>query len=309
MKKVCKFVLYYVLALLFFTFLGVFINFLYDSSLRIVAGVPFSFNKFALLKGCFLGLEVGIIFSPLFLCNYRIKTGSRTVPLFISYIFLGIFSWFLLFPAVILCENKISSNLLQKKTELTANFFRESESRYVYFVTDEKNNKAKIISVEKDSPSEKNAAFGVFELTEEFINDSEPFSDPLIKKSYDDFPHKIKDTFSRILYLSRDALNKSFLHWIVFASFGILLWSIYGFTIFSPWKLINYFMVFFLTAVILFLNYFYYNERFVFLHNLISDSFFGISGIELMHGILNAALSFILIVLGLIIYGIRRRKL
>ena len=59
---------------------------------------------------------------------------------------------------------------MQKKTELTANFFRESESRYVYFVTDEKNNKAKIVSVEKDSPSEKNAAFGVFELTEEFRN-------------------------------------------------------------------------------------------------------------------------------------------
>ena len=51
------------------------------------------------------------------------------------------------------------------------------------------------------------------------------------------------------------------------------------------------------------------SSRFVFLHNLISDSFFGISGIELMHGILNAALSFILIVFGFIIYGIRRRKL
>lgn len=309
MKKVCKFVLYYILALLIFTFLGVFINFLYDSSLRIVAGVPFSFNKFALLNGIFLGLEVGIIFSPLFLCNYRIKTGSRTVPLFISYIFLALFSWFLLFPGVILCENKICSSFPQKKTELTSNFFRESESRYVYFVTDEKNNKAKIVSVKKDSPSEKNAVFGTFELTEEFINDSEPFSDPLIKKSYNDFPHRIKNTFFKILSLSRDALNKSFMHWIVFATFGILLWSVYGFTIFSPWKLINYFMVFFSTVVILFLNYFYYSERCAFLHNFISDSFFGISGIELMHGILNAVLSIILIVFGLIIYGIRRRKL
>ena len=309
MKNILKFVLHYFLVILIFAVVGIFFNFLYDSSLRLVAGQDFVFDSFSLVKGFFIGLKLSIIFSACFMCLYRIRTGVRKLSLFFAYIFLGIFSWGIFYPAVLFFEQKVSYKQKTIQTPLTKSYFRETDSKIVYFVTDQTENNATIISVEKSSPSEQNVTFGNEVLSSDFIESSKPFSDPLIKKSFSDFPKQIFSPFLQIFDSSVMAMKGGLFSALNFLSFAFLLYSIYGFVIFSSWKLIDFCMIFCSTALIIALNSFYYLPAFKNVHSLIENSHFGIPGIEIVHSILNLTVGLLLIIFGCIIYFVRRRKL
>lgn len=312
MKNILKFVAHYFFILLCFTLIGIFGYFLYDCCFRLVAGVKFSFNKFALVKGSVIGLELAFLFSGVFMCSYRIRTDKRKISLFITYICLGIFTWFLAFPGILYLDNKYC-NFETVRPPISKDYFRgssfsENDKKINYFLTDEVNSGVKVISVDKKDFSAKDFEISQKNVDEVLNYDKKNFSDSLVADSFVDFPRRISNLFDVIFSFLSKSVQQGYLHWIVSAAVGLTLWACYGFVLISSWKLIDFLFIFCSSVFVLIINYLYHIDFFKGLNNLISFSKFGISSFEFMSGFLNLFIFLIFIISGIIIYILKGRK-
>lgn len=312
MKKVLKVVIQYFSMILISALLGIILFSLFDSSSRLVAGSSLSFNGDAVVKGFFIGIHVSLMLSGLYLSCLRLSENKSRVSVFITYIVIGLFTWLLFMPLMLKCSELASGNGNNgtfESTPLSSGYFRDNGGKSFYFASEEKDEKAKVIGVDKNAVSFETAVYGEIDLSSDsdFVKNTYPFSDPLIKESYSDFPFSIFEIFGKILESGKKAVNSGFLGWLCFAAFGFALFSVYGFILFSSWKMIDIFLVSFLTCVIVGFNSIFYTEAFSFLHNVIDVSG-EITGAEIMLAIINCVMAVLMIGSSVTIFSLRRRK-
>lgn len=255
-----------------------------------------------------------IIICPI--CIYKQIRYKRTFYTFISYIFICIINWMILFPVALHFENKFSSKSFETH-RLSERQFREGyDGKVFYFTRDfgtspltyqdtptiiiepEKYNSISIKDVKDTSD---------FELYEK----AQPYSDVLIKDVFGE------STFSRFVNMELlikngfSSLKKGLSYFLGYLSIALALCCLYSLLQFFDWRLLTATFVTLGTVIILSINTLYYLPSLdYFRKNIISKSNFFMFCQKYVDEpllvICNLSIALILIVAGIIKFSVKK---
>lgn len=234
---------------------------IYSSCTLLIAGDAFDvFSKSLFLEGIVKALPVCIAISSILLALYLIRHPSEVVCPLITYLILGLASWFVLLPLTNTLSLKLEGVTGFEKEErpLSENYFRKSNDQISYISTYNADGNADGTVIEL-SPVER----GVYSFTEVPLAErSSEFSDSLIEESVT-VPFVCRfiiNSISVMFSTGRNYLSKGYLNWIFFATCGLAILSLLGLKRMSSWRLINVFTIVSLAVIIFSFNAAYYGQ-------------------------------------------------
>ncbi len=233
---------------------------IYSSCTLLIAGDAFDvFSRALFFEGLVKALPVCIAISSILLALYLIRHPSEVVVPLITYLILGLASWFILLPLTNTLAVKVERLTGKEKEEriISENYFRKNGDQIVYISTynAEGNVDGTVIEL---SPVER----GVYSFTDVPLAErTSEFSDSLIEDTVS-VPlacSLLIKGISVMFSTGRDYLNKGYFSWILFASFGLAILSVIALKRMSSWRLINVFTILTLAAIIFTFNAAYYS--------------------------------------------------
>lgn len=263
-----------ILATIFYSFfLGV---------LHYVAGTNstvFDFNT--ILKAFFYTLPLIILLTPPVLCYYRVRhIGS--FPQIISYIIISSLCWILFLPLTLKAQEHFFKDnyIVYQKKELTPNYFRQDKNEVYYFTENLSTHPFKkdpVSTVKIDT-----SADGSIEIAEKIVSkdfvlykDAYPFTDIIIKETFSSNNLRFLIDYKVLLNYAYTSFHKGFSFYIGFLTMALALISLFAFTKFFVWRLLNSIFIIFSTILIFFVNSFYFSPLLdQFKNNFISNNNF-----------------------------------
>lgn len=241
------------------TILSACLYMIYSSCTLLIAGDAFDvFSRSLFFTGLVKALPVCIVISSVLLALYLIRHPSEVVVPLITYLLLGLASWFVLLPLTNTLAVKLEpiTGFEKEERPLSENYFRKNNDQIVYISTYNAEGNADGTVIEL-SPVER----GVYSFTEvPLAEHPSEFSDVLIEETVTvpSVCSLVIKAIGVMFSTGRDYLSKGYLSWIFFASFGLALLSLLGLKRMSSWRLINVFMILTLAVVIFSFNAAYY---------------------------------------------------
>lgn len=308
MKKAFRMILMYFVFILIGFLIGEFFYALYEDVTRFVSGTEFVlFNGESLVRISFFVLECVLILICPIMIFYRIRHTGGVLQL-VAFIILGVLTWGAFMPLTIQLEDVYSRRhpLSLEKPDLTSGYFRKAGKNVYFFTNDSKTVKIDlsqegIVEVVDQTDSE----------VSDLYSEATPYRDVLIHDAFEDGSSlKSFVNFDLLVFRCKRAFHQGFLSYLCFISIGFVLCSIFAFSNFFDWKLINSCALMFLTSVVLFVNGAYFLPGFSKLIDQISNfSFFRMLS-QYMDApflcLLNVIFGLIFIVVGIIRFGTRR---
>ena len=263
MRRALSLILDYIMLLIFGTLIGFIIYLQYFGSISLVAGRTISLSRNIIIFGIFKTLPIIYLLLPFGLMLYKIRHKSRPVLTAFTYTALCLFTWLLLYPFTLRIQEKLSSNLtpdtiLKDQLPLSKNYFRTQNGNIYYFISDEQDGYADVITVHNEKNSESHPIPEKLDIsnTSDFYINTQPFRDPLIKDTITDIPFSVIKILDSIKSQAINAKSNGYISWLAFASLGFALCGLYAFIKMSSWHLINAFTILALSSAIIFFNYF-----------------------------------------------------
>lgn len=282
MKNALRFIITYLILLIAGSIVGTVLYSLYLNVTNFTAGTPFElFNmkdvlrSYVYISGCLI-----FLICP-FMAYYRIRHVFGILQT-VSYAVISILSWFVLFPVTVNVNKFIVNryNLTESEKTLSGGYFRTVDDTIYYLVADyDRTGNTPVIVI--DTSSEKNVTFREIKPYENFelLTAGKNYSDVIIKGTFSSSSIPFLVNFKTLINNGIRTLEKNYLWYITFLSIAFALCSLYAFTAFFKWRLLNVGVHVLLTAGILSLNSMFYTSAFESLRMQISElSFFSFLG-------------------------------
>lgn len=319
MKKALNLILMYLITLLSGVIIGTVLYSFYLNVLNFIAGTEIQFfTKKELLNAFFYVAFCVLIFICPFISYYKIRHPGG-IPQLIAFILLSFFTWAVAIPGVFgLTQKYIEKNdFIEEHVPLSKGYFRKADNKVYYFTKDfsdngtgalkstcleidtTENGFVKVVDV-VDSPS--------LEVNEKAL----PYREVLVKDTFQkyDIPFSIK--FKNLFFECNFHVQCGLMTFIGYLSFALVLCSVFALTNVFKWKMLNTLLIVCCTFVILILNS---NISLLPFGNL-ETKFAGTGFIKFFskfttHPLMmfmNLLFALIFIVLGIVIYFVRRHK-
>lgn len=282
-----------ILATIFYSF--------FLSVLHYVVGTATTVFEFkTILKAFFYTLPLIIMLTPPVLCYYRVRH-IGTFPQIITYVVISLLCWTLFLPLTLKAQEHFFKDnyIIYQKKQLTPNYFRQDKNK-VYYFTEEINTQLKedkvptiIIDTSKDPSIEIKDEV----ISKDFIlyKDAYPFTDIIIKETFSSNNLRFLIDYKVLLNYAYTSFHKGFSFYLGFLTMALALISLFAFTKFFIWRLLNSIFIIFSTILIFFVNSFYFsplldqfknkfinnNNFFVFLENFVEYPFLCIINISI----------------------------
>lgn len=284
MKNALKMMLSYLMFLVIGTVVGILIIVEFLATVGLIAGRTQTIfaNEF-FIRAFFIVVPVIIVGSGTFLALYAVRHHAKKAVSAVTYVFLCLFTWLVIFPAFLVFSESSSFlaqfDSVEKLAEtndapLSKNYFRRI-GNFIYFITDETPKESRPITIntvtglqeEKsdsvvifmESTDPGSMMFEVSSVSDILKVQAEPFTDTLIRDtmSYEFLPLFYR-SFDLLMATAKNAWDGGIINWIFFASLGCALCSVYAFIGMSRWRIINTLAVILMTAFIVVYNYLYF---------------------------------------------------
>ncbi|MCR5495049.1 MAG: hypothetical protein K6F15_05375 [Treponema sp.] len=280
MRKPIALILDYLTVTFICVVAGIFFFTQYFNSLTLVAGKNIDFSADIIAYGLFETLPLVFLFIAMFVIFYKIRHKSSPLSSFITYSLLIAFTWFALFPLSIVMQDKVYSMLtpiekLENKNQLSGGYFRNINGKIYYFVSDSRDDIADVFCffdysrptsmVERD--------FIRIGNNSGFSETFGDFHDPIIKDTAPSIPYNLDEAFKTIKENAKNAWLNGIIAWLCFSSMGFALASLYCFIRISSWKLLNCYWVAFFTGLVIWFNYYYFQDAFSFVRQVLTNLF------------------------------------
>lgn len=284
MKKAVYFILVYLIILIGGCLLSTLIYSLYLNVTGFMAGKPSELFKSAdLIKSFFYVTAcLCLLVCPL-MAYYRVRHASGVLQT-LSYLFIFVVTWAVVFPFNLRLKNFVEKNygseLAQENEGLTGKYFRRVGGMIYYLVEDYNYDKVTRV-IEIDTDIDVPVKYGVVFADEDFklITAGKNYKDVIIKSTFDVSRLSKYVQFRTLVSYGEAAIEKGFLQYLCFLSLALALFSVYGVSSFFEWPLLNVCGIFFFTSAILVFNTVYFSELFVVLKSHIYETgFFGFLG-------------------------------
>lgn len=262
----CRFVLGIVIG----TLLASLFYMIFCSLLSLVAGEQHSFfSSEIFFRGIFVSSPLIISAVLVSLVLFGIRQPSNPIIKNITYILFGLLSWLFLIPLnfeLFQSDSPISisepNQIQSEQKSLSVGYFRPAESGVVYFSEIKDDGKSDGIFIDTEGISGKQGAVIQFFDSQVDLPDEE-FADVLMKNSLSlspvvSIPMKI---YSRLFSVAQSKYNEGKIAWLIFATFGLALISVWGIGKMTSWKLLNAVFTLTLVFLIVLLNFLYYSGR------------------------------------------------
>lgn len=335
MKNALKMLLTYFLFLTIGCVVGIVIVVEFLATATLIAGRNSTlFTSGLVTRAFFVAAPILIVYSGMFLSLYAVRHHAKKVIAAVTYLVLCVITWGAVLPAFLTFANSVATlngadsidELVKQNEEpLTAGYFRKN-GKFIYFSTSEisaphTQTRDGILDFLDDAPldsvvlhtddiSPDTMLRQVSGGSEILKTQASPFTDILIRDTmtFELLPI-FYTAFDFFITNANKALGAGILKWILFASFGVALCSVYAFIGISQWRIINTLSVVFATAAITVCNYIYYTDIFSGIRQ-ISSSLGGVfsHSAETILVIANFAVAFIFIATGLIISLVRSAR-
>lgn len=294
---------------------GLFLFSQYFNAISLVAGKNTVFSAEILVYGVFFILPIIFITISMFLAFYKIRHLSSPVSSCITYSILSAFTWFIMYPATLMIQEKVLPMVtpieqLENKQELSGGYFRKINGTIYYFIHDTKNDSANVVRLYDSKAPNDFAKVGTISVStnSEFAAFSGNFHDPIIKESMEKTPYNISKIFDFYKMKAERTWNIGIIAWLFFCSLGLALGSVYGLIRISSWKLLNSFWILIMSCMIIWFNFFYYQPVFSTIRTAINRflfdpsklNFFIENEIELPLFAVNILVSIIMILIGIL---------
>lgn len=308
-----------------FLFAGIIIStILYSAYLGIlnyVVGLKLPvFEVSTITNAFFYILPLIILLECPVLCYYRVRHVGK-LPQIITYIIISLICWVVLFPFTLNLQKQYFSknDITYQKYDLTSSYFRKLDDRIFYFTDNfdsKKSGTDELNSVVINTTENGEVLTTNLPTSKDFIlyREAYPFTDNLIKDSFSTDNLKFLIDYKIILNRGYTAFNKGITFYLGFLTFALALISLFAFSNFFNWRLINAVFIIFSTIIIFFINTFYYNpvfdtfkKQFIYNNNLFA--FLGKYVDEPLLCIINITISLILLISGFVNFIVKKSKL
>ena len=316
MKKAFRLVLTYFLFLVLGTALGMFFYYVYLHLQDSVAGQQaVFFQKEALLRALFYVLGVLLLFICPVMVYVRISNKGG-IAHFITFILLSCATWGVLIPLLGHYEDKVFYNTKDSTKMLTGGYFRENGDKVYYFTEDyNKNPYIDSTAIIIDKTQDGTVEIEKIKPSRDFIlfRDSAPYSDIILKNTFNESETESIISFSLILEHARNAFLKGWTFWLGFLSLGFLMISLYGVAEMFRWRLLNSGFLMIMTFAILTANTLYYHPvvssfRRQYINNKGFFIFLGKYMDDPLLVLANLTLSLVFIVIGIVRFATRKKR-
>lgn len=293
---------------------GLFFFSQYFNAISLVAGKNTIFSAEILVYGVFSLLPVIFITISMFIAFYKVRHLSSPVSSCITYSVLSAFTWFIMYPATLMVQEKVLPMVtpieqLERKQELSGGYFRKINGTVYYFIHDTENDSADVVCLYDSKAPNDFAKAGTISVStnSEFADFSGDFHDPIIKESMEKIPYNVSKIFDFYKSKAERTWDTGIVAWLFFCSFGLALSSLYSLIRVSSWKLLNSFWILIMSCFIIWFNFFYYQPVFSIIRTAINrflfdpskSNFFMENEIELPLFAVNMLLSTIMILIGI----------
>ena len=316
MKKAFRLVLTYFLFLLLGTLIGMFFYYVYLHIQTAVAGQKSAFfKKEDLLRVLFYVLGCLLLFVCPAMVYARISNKGG-IAHFITFIILSCLTWGLLVPLLGHYEGKILYNTKDSSRMLSGGYFRECDDK-VYYFTDDYNANPYIdtTAVIIDTNTEGTVEIEKIKPSRDFIlfRDSAPYSDILLKKTFNESEGQSFISFSLIMEHALIAFSKGWTFWLSFLSLGLLIMSLYGTADLFRWRLLNTGFLMLMTFAVFAAHTLYFHPVFTsFRRQHINNKAFFVFLSKFMDDPLlvlaNVTLSLVFIIIGIVRFATRNKR-
>lgn len=266
MKKALSLLFMFIIFLFAGTFLATVFYSFFLGVLNYVAGINTTVFEFkTILKAFFYTLPLIIMLTPPVLCYYRVRH-MGTYPQLITYIVISSLCWIVFLPLTLKAQEYFFKDnyIVYQKKELTPNYFRQDKNEVYYFtenLSTQPFKKDSVSTVKIDT-----SADGSIEITEEIVSkdfilykDAYPFTDIIIKETFSSNNLRFLIDYKVLLNYAYTSFHKGFSFYIGFLTMALCIISLFAFTKFFIWRLLNSIFIIFSTILIFFVNSFYFN--------------------------------------------------
>ena len=316
MKKALRLVLTYFLFLIIGTAVGMFFYYVYLHLQSSVAGQQAAlFIKEDVLRVLFYVLGCLLLFICPVMVYVRISNKGG-IAHFITFILLSCVTWAVLIPLHEHFENKVLYNIKDSSKTLSGGYFRENGDK-VYYFTDDYNVNPYLdtTAVVIDTSPEGTVEIQKIKPSRDFIlfRDSAPYSDILLKKTFNESDRQSIISFSLIMDHAAVAFSKGWTFWLGFLSLGLLMMSLYGAADLFRWRLLNSSFLMLFTFGIFTLNTMYYHPvitsfRRQYINNKGFFIFLGKYMDDPLLVLANVTLSLVFIIIGIVRFATRKKR-
>lgn len=332
MKNALKMMLSYLMFLIIGTVVGIIIIVEFLATVGLIAGrTQPLFASEIFVRAFFIVAPVIIVGSCTFLALYAVRHHVKKVASALTYTFLCLLTWLVLFPAFLVFAER-SSFLAQFETveslaeindaPLSKNYFRKA-GNFIYYITDEtakqskqttinavtglKEEKSDSVVIFTEGIDPESMMFEVSSVSDTLKEQAEPFTDTLIRDtmSYELLPVFYR-SFDLLMATAKNAWDAGVINWIFFASLGCALCSVYAFIGLSRWRIINTLAVVLMTACIFICNYLYFAGFIPIINIPLGGIFSKIDNLFLE--LINFCISIVFILIGVIVSIVRSAR-
>lgn len=280
LKKPVAISFYFLVYLILGLFIAFMIGLNLNSSLSMVAGKGVFLSKSLIFYIFFDSMPFVLLFSALVLCLYKVRHGAEPVSSAITYSVLCVLVWFLFFPLAFEGRSfALKEKLIEDdhNIEISGGYFRESDNKLYYFIDDSVGQKANVL-VLNDTKS--NVDFGNLicmdvSSSSSFLAESNPYKDPLIKKSMDNRSTFLFGFFYMIKERAAAAWKRNIVSWLFFCAFGFAACTAYGFVHASSWRLVNVMMIVIYEGFVFWFNNLYFTGIFSSMRKFLNELLLG----------------------------------
>lgn len=234
---------------------------------QFVIGVKLSlFSSEFFLKGIYLAFPLSAIMTLLMLVMYQIRHPTYSTTALISYIALNLLTWLVLIPLMLLLSMRTDIRPPSAAPSVSPGYFRTEDDLVYYWSKFSYDGKGEGLYIDvyglKGRPG---VVYPLQDADKPEQKTPANFADSLVLSAIH-MPRCVSIPLTAYLYLvyhARDALSRSYVNWLMFASLGIALASVYAVGWLSSWRLLNAFIVIIVGIGIALLNYALYASSLV----------------------------------------------
>ena len=318
MKKALNLVIMYFITLFIGVAVGTILYSFYINVLNFVAGTEIKFFSKKEIFDAFFYVSFSVLFLIcLFISYYRIRHPGGFLQI-IAFAVMALLTWCVLVP----CVSKLSRNYSENErvevdVPLSKKYFRQAGDKVYYFTKDfdeNINGENQTTAIVIDTSDE-----GVVQIENVVDNSefelnkvSEPYKEILVKNTFheNDFPLVVN--FRNIISMCEKNINGGVLPFIGYLSFGLAISSVFALTCAFHWNLLNTMLITILSFLVLILNsnpglfsFLHFDEKY---GTNGFCNFIGKFGCQPVMVIVNFLLSFVFILIGVIIFVVRKHK-
>ena len=254
-KTAFQLLLFYVCVVIAGTLAAAGVYTVYVLCTHIVAGQgisAFGFKYF--ISGLLVMSPVVLVLTNLLMCLYLIRHASKGVLPFSVYIVLYALSWLGLIPLMFNVSAKYSlahANDVEAREYLSTGYFRSVDDKILYYSRILEDNSSDGLVIDLDDPDNSVQTFRNMKVPE-----SHGFLDYLIQSTIEMPPVTSTATrmTSQFMGLASATFRHGYVYWLLFATMGAALLSVYGIKRLSRWRLVNVVMIIFISLCIILFN-------------------------------------------------------